>query len=211
MKAPVYDQTGKEVKEALLPKEIFDVEINKDLVYQVILAQTANRRQVSAHTKDRSEVRGGGKKPWRQKGTGRARHGSSRSPIWVGGGVTFGPTKNRNFKQKINGRMKKSALFMALSSKARGKLVLVLDSFKLKEAKTKLAAQFLNSLPLEGKTALVILPGMDSTMIMALRNIPRVGTMQAKDLNALDVLSFKYLLLPKESLKVMKETFLKEK
>ena len=102
MKITMYDQLGKDLGQAELPAEIFEVELNQDLVHQSVVAQQANARKPIAHTKDRSEVRGGGKKPWQQKGTGRARHGSIRSPIWIGGGVTFGPTKNRNFSKKIN-------------------------------------------------------------------------------------------------------------
>jgi large subunit ribosomal protein L4 len=120
-----------------LPKEIFDVEINPDLIHQVVVAQTANRRRVIAHTKGRGEVRGGGKKPWRQKGTGRARHGSIRSPLWKGGGVTFGPTKERTFKKEINKKMKRKALFMVLTAKAKNNLLLVLDKIILEQPKTK--------------------------------------------------------------------------
>ena len=107
MKVPLYNQEGKESGQALLPKEIFDVKFNSDLVHQVAVSQAANRRRVIAHTKGRGDVRGGGKKPWRQKGTGRARHGSRRSPIWKGGGVTFGPTKERVFKKDIPKKMRR--------------------------------------------------------------------------------------------------------
>lgn len=206
MKAPVFDKTGKEIKQILLPKEIFGVKMNTDLVHQVVLSQTANRRHVIAHTKDRSEVRGGGRKPWRQKGTGRARHGSRRSPIWVGGGVTFGPTKDRVFKQKINSAMRKKALLMVLSAKAEANNVLVLEDFKLAETKTKILHQFISKLPLQGKTALFVLPELDKNIILSTRNLPKVGTIQSRELNILDALSFKYLLLPKESIKVIKDT-----
>lgn len=206
MKAPVFDKTGKEIKQIVLPKEIFGVAMNKDLVHQVVLAQTANRRQRIAHTKDRSEVRGGGKKPWRQKGTGRARHGSRRSPIWVGGGVTFGPTKNRVFKQKINSAMRKKALLMVLSAKAKDNTVLVLDDFKFEAIKTKVLAKFIEKLPVDGKSGLIILPEMDKNIILSARNLPKIGTIQGRELNVLDALTFKYLLLPKESIKVIKET-----
>ncbi|MBI2042264.1 MAG: 50S ribosomal protein L4 [Candidatus Nealsonbacteria bacterium] len=206
MKAPVFDKTGKEIKQVLLPKEIFGVKMNTDLVHQVVLAQTANRRRVIAHTKDRSEVRGGGKKPWRQKGTGRARHGSTRSPIWVGGGVTFGPTKNRVFKQKINSAMRKKALLMVLSAKAEANSVLVLDDFKLEAVKTKTLAKLIEKLPLDGKSALIILPAMDKNIILSARNLPKISTIQGRELNVLDVMTFKYLMLPQESIKVIKET-----
>jgi len=145
MKVSVYDQQGKEIGTTLLPKEIFDVKLNPDLVHQVATSQMANRRQVIAHTKDRGEVRGGGKKPWRQKGTGRARHGSIRSPLWKGGGVTFGPTKERNFKKIIPKKMKRKALFMVLSAKAKENLLIILDTLKLPLPKTKVISQILAS------------------------------------------------------------------
>jgi len=132
-----YNQKGEEIGKTELPKEIFEVGLNSDLVYQVVLSQTANRRQVLAKTKDRSEVRGGGRKPWRQKGTGRARHGSIRSPIWKGGGVTFGPTTEKVFKKIIPKKMRRKALFMVLSAKAKENLILVLDKLEIEKPKTK--------------------------------------------------------------------------
>ncbi len=209
MKAPLFDQTGKEVKQVLLPKEIFGLELNPDLVHQVVVSQEANRRKVIAHTKDRSEVRGGGRKPWRQKGTGRARHGSIRSPLWIGGGVTFGPTKKRVFKQKINQKARRKALLQVLSAKAKNNSVLMLEGLKLKETKTKLMAELMKKLPIKGKSALIVLPGMDKNLILAARNLPKVETCQAKDLNVLDLLSFQYLIIPKESINVIKDTFLR--
>ena len=137
LKVLTYTQNGKESGKAELPSEIFDVKMNSDLVHQVVIAQMSNQRQVIAHTKDKSEVRGGGKKPWKQKGTGRARHGSIRSPIWKGGGVTFGPTKDRNFKKKINKKMRRKALFMVLSSKVKDKEMIILDELKIEKPKTK--------------------------------------------------------------------------
>ena len=209
MKTIVYNQGGKESRETLLPKEIFDVKMSKDLVWQVVVAQTGNRRQIIAHTKGRGEVSGGGKKPWRQKGTGRARAGSNRSPLWRHGGITFGPTNKVIFKKTISDRMRKTALFMALSDKAKNNFLVVLDGISLEKPKTKLMAAVLDSLPSRGKTALIALPGMDKDLIAASKNIADTLSVQAKDLNCLDVLSFKYLILPKESIKVLKETFAK--
>ena len=205
-----YNQNGKEVSQTRLPSEIFGVKMNPDLVHQVAVSQMSNRRQKQAHTKDRGEVRGGGRKPWRQKGTGRARHGSIRSPLWKGGGVTFGPTKERNFKKEIPKKMKRKALFMVLSAKAKEKTLIVLDSLKIEKSKTQLVAGILKKLPCKQESCLIALPSMDKNMISGARNLARVGTCQAKDLNALDLLNFKYLVMSKEAIKVIKETFLKQ-
>lgn len=203
-----HDQLGKVVSQTRLPSEVFGVKVNPDLVHQVVVSQMANRRRVIAHTKSRAEVRGGGRKPWRQKGTGRARAGSIRSPIWRGGGVTFGPTKKRVFKKKINKKMKRKALLMVLSGKVKNNLLILLDKIKIDEPKTKLMAKILEKLQVQG-SCLIALPRMDKNLILAARNFPELETIQAKDLNALDVLNFKYLLLPKDSIKTIEETFAK--
>jgi large subunit ribosomal protein L4 len=207
MLVKTYDQTGKEAGQTRLPSEIFDVKINPDLVHQVVVSQMANKRTVIAHTKDRAQVRGGGKKPWRQKGTGRARHGSRRSPLWKGGGVTFGPTKERNFEKKINKKMKRKALLMVLSAKVKNNFLLVLEKLSLEKPKTKLMAEVFKNLPFEG-SVLLILPGLEKDIVRAARNIPKTATVEARNINALDLLSFKYLVMPKEAIKVIKETFL---
>jgi len=207
MKVTVYNQEGKEVGTTLLPKDIFDVKINSDLLWQVAVSQTASRRNAIAHTKTRGEVRGGGKRPWRQKGTGRARHASIRSPLWRHGGITFGPTKKRVFQKKINKKMQKSALFMALSAKAGKNLILILDNLSLERAKTKLMFDILKKLPIKG-SAMIILPELRKDIFKAAGNIPKVEVVEARNLNALDLLSFKYLVMLKESIKVIKDTFL---
>ncbi len=209
MKVPVYNQKGEKISEALLPKEVFDVKMNSDLVHQIVLSQTANRRQKTAKTKDRSEVRGGGRKPWRQKGTGRARVGSIRSPIWRGGGVTFGPRTEKVFKKRIPKKMRRKALFMVLSAKAKENLLLVLDNLKIEKPKTKSMAEILNKLFLKKGSGLIVLSQMDKNIIKSTRNIPKVYAMQAKDLNVLDLLSYKYVMIPKEAIKTIKDTFLK--
>lgn len=216
MKAILYNQQGEEVGTTLLSKEIFDVKMNSDLLHQIIVSQMANRRKVIAHTKDRGEVRGGGKKPWRQKGTGRARHGSIRSPLWRGGGVTFGPRKEKIFKKKIPKKMKRKALFMALSDKFNNNLLIVLDGLKLEKVKTKFLAELIGNWRSKIKNfkkgnTLIILPNYDKNIILSARNIPGVDTIWAGNLNALDVLSYKYLVLVKESIKTIKDTFAKEK
>jgi large subunit ribosomal protein L4 len=203
-----YDQSGKVVSQTRLPSEVFGLKPNSDLIHQVVVSQMANRRKVIAHTKDRGEVRGGGRKPWRQKGTGRARVGSIRSPLWRGGGVTFGPTKEKVFKKKINKKMRRKALLMALSAKAKSNLLILLDNIKLDQPKTKLIEKILNKLPCKKQSTMIVLPKIDKNLILASRNLPGVETIQAKDLNLLDMVSFKYLLMPKESIKVIKETFL---
>jgi large subunit ribosomal protein L4 len=207
VKTILYNQKGENIGETLLPKEVFDVEMNKDLVWQVATIQSGNRRQVIADTKSRGDVSGGGKKPWRQKGTGRARVGSTRSPLWRHGGITFGPRNEKIFKRTITGGMRKIALFMVLSDKAKNNQVLVLDELKLEQPKTKIMAGILNSLPAKKESSLVILPTMDKNLIAATQNIKSAVSMQARDLNCLDILSYKYLVLPKESIKVIKETF----
>ena len=209
MKIPVYNQQGKEIGQTLLPKEIFDVKLNSDLVHQIVVSQMANRRKVIAHTKDRGEVRGGGRKPWRQKGTGRARAGSISSPLWRGGGVTFGPTKERVFKKIIPKKMRRKALFMILSEKAKNNLLILLDKLEIEQPKTKLIVEILKKLPGEGKSSLIALSQLDKNLILAARNLPKIRTIQAKDLNCLDLLSFKYLIMPKEAIRIIKETFLK--
>lgn len=206
MVVSVYNQDGKKVGQERLPPEIFDMEFNPALVHQVILAQRANRRQAIAHTKTRAEVRGGGRKPWRQKGTGRARHGSIRSPLWIGGGVSFGPRNERIFQQKINKKMRRKALCMVLSAKLRDNEVVLLDELTLERPKTRLMAQLLQKLPVKNSSCIIALPAYDKNLMQASRNIPRVHFIQAKDLNVLDVLSYKYLLLPKEAIKVIEKT-----
>ena len=209
-----YNQKGEKVGQTLLPREIFGVEINPDLVHQVVVSQMANRRKVIAHTKTRGEVRGGGKKPWRQKGTGRARHGSIRSPIWKGGGVVFGPRKEKIFKKEIPKKMKRKALFMILSAKAKENLLILLDSLKIEKPKTKLIVDLIENLRLKIEnfkkgSILIIAPKKDELIYRAGRNIPDVGIAEARNINTLDLLSFKYLLVPKETIKVIKEIFLK--
>ena len=211
MKIKVYNQNGEETGEVELPKAIFEVPLNSDLVHQVVVAQQANRRQGSAHTKGRGDVSGGGKKPWRQKHTGKARHGSIRSPLWRGGGVTFGPTKDRVYAKNLNIKMRRKALFMVLSEKAKNNFVLLVEDLKIEGPKTKAIKTMLSKLPCKEETSLLALPAMDKNVILSARNIPKIDTIQAKDLNTLDALKSKYIVMPKESIEVIKETFLQAK
>lgn len=209
LSVPTYNMEGKKTGTTKLPPEIFDIKMNTDLVHQTMVAQLANARQVIAHSKDRSETKGGGRKPWRQKGTGRARHGSIRSPIWRGGGATFGPTKERNFGKKINKKMKQRALFIVLTSKVKDGELILLDKLELKKPKTKLMAEILDAiLKKKKKNALVVIPKKDKNLIRANQNIPYSKTLRADSLNVLDLLSFKYLVMPKEAIKIIKDTYL---
>jgi large subunit ribosomal protein L4 len=210
MKTDLYNMKGEKTGEVTLPKEVFGVEANPDLIYQVMRMQMLARRQNTVQAKDRSEVRGGGRKPWRQKGTGRARHGSRRSPIWKGGGVTFGPTTERNYKKKINKKVKRAAVCMVLSAKKEKEFIFFVSDLSAKEPKTKEMREFLKKTFCD-KSTLVVLPEMDKNLILSLRNIENVDTIQAKDLNALDLLSYKYLIVPEKSIKVIKETIKNEK
>ena len=209
MKYPVLNQKGEKIEEILLPREAFGVELNKDLMHQVVVSQQSNKRQGNAHTKTRADVRGGGKKPWRQKGLGRARHGSTRSPIWKGGGTTFGPNNEKIFEKKIPKKMKRKAMFMGLSSKVESKDLILVDNIKMSEAKTKLALGIFNSIAPEKKKTLIVLSGLDKKIILATRNIPYLETIQAKDLNCLSILSCKNLIILKESIGVIEKVFLK--
>jgi large subunit ribosomal protein L4 len=207
MKQAVLNTTGEKAGELELPEKVFGMTWNPDLVHQVAVIQQGNRRQVSAKVKDRGEVRGGGKKPWRQKGTGRARHGSSRSPIWTGGGVTHGPTTERNYKRKLNVKMRRKALLSALSEKFRQQQVIILDSLSSKEGKTKELATIFQGLPLEGKSTLLVLATLNQNLIRACRNIPYVRTIQAREMNLLDVMTTTYIVFEKESLSIVEKTF----
>ena len=212
MLVDTYNQDGKKIGQTRLPSGIFGMEVNPDLVHQVVVSQIANRRKIIAHTKDRSEVSGGGRKPWRQKGTGRARHGSIRSPIWRHGGVAFGPRKEKIFKKEIPKKIKRKALFMVLSAKAKENLLILLDSLKIEKPKTRIMVEIIKNLKSKIKnfkkgSILIITPKKEETIFKVGRNIPDVEVIESRNLNTLDLLSFRYLILPKESIKAIKETF----
>ena len=208
MKVKTYNQKGTETGTVELPENVFGIKWNADLVNQVVVSQTANMRVHVAHAKDRREVRGGGRKPWRQKGTGKARHGSIRSPLWKGGGVTHGPLTEKNFKRKVNKKMARKALFAVLSAKARDNEIVILDDLQFPEAKTKHAAQlFMNlvrnealSKIMKGNGALVALAEKNNTVKRALRNLPYVGRDLTRNLNAHEVLEYKYMVFTKEAI-----------
>ncbi|PIP18245.1 MAG: 50S ribosomal protein L4 [Parcubacteria group bacterium CG_4_10_14_0_2_um_filter_7_35_8] len=209
-----YNQNGEESGKALLPKDVFELKPNSDLLWQITRSQMANQRQGSAHTKTRGEVSGGGKKPWRQKGTGRSRHSSIRSPLWKGGGTIFGPRNEKIWKQGINKKMARKSLLVALSSKAKEKELIVLETLKIDQPKTKQMAGIINDLRLKiadfkKSKVLIILAKPDKNIVLASRNIPGVETIDVRNINTLEILSFKYLLMTKETISELKKTFSK--
>ncbi len=203
----LYSLDGKEVGTLPLPDRLFNVVPKTSVIHQAVTAQDANSRANLAHTKDRSEVRGGGKKPWKQKGTGRARHGSSRSPIWVGGGVTHGPTTERNFSVKINKKTKRTALAMILTDKLTSGALVAVENFDLPEAKTKFAAKMRKALPGADKSALVLLTPADAIMRRALQNVPKTTSMYAHSLNVRDLAKYQTVIASQAAFEVMDKTF----
>ena len=206
MKFDVYTQKGTKSKSAAdLSDMVFDAPWNERLIHQVVVSLQSNARQGTAHTKDRSEVRGGGKKPWQQKGPGRARHGSSRSPIWVGGGVTFGPRSERNWDKKINQKVKIASLYTALSQKLRDNKLVTLENFdgvnKTKQAMDVLVAlakapgfETINTLK-NPSNVCIVLPEHDTQLVNALRNLPHVKVTNALECNTLDAVKNRYIVL----------------
>ena len=215
MEAKIYNQKGKEAGTITLPEKVFAAKWRADLVHQVVESMRSNKRAGTADTKDRGEVRGGGKKPWKQKGTGRARHGSSRSPIWVGGGVTHGPLSQKNYKRKISKKMRAQALFSVLSKKYKDGEVLFVDSLAMKDMKTKMALEVMRNLAKvsglkiladsKKPRVLTALYGRNINTEKSFRNLPQLELAFVKNLNPLDVLNYKYLLIenPVESVKFL--------
>lgn len=216
LQVKIYDQAGQEAGELELSEKIFRVGWKPRLVHEVAEAQRSSRRRRVAKVKDRAEVRGGGRKPWRQKGTGRARAGSIRSPLWVGGGVTHGPTAERTYEKKINKKARRQALLSALSRKLAEGEILFLDRLEVLEGKTKRGAEIMKNLSkVEGfknlnlKKTLVLLPRAEKSSIKALRNLKNVEVREARNSNLSELLSHKFILLPQESVKVLENTFAK--
>lgn len=216
MEVSLYNQQAKIVGKLELSEAAFNVPMNRDLVYQVAVSQRSNERQTVAHAKGRSEVRGGGKKPWQQKGTGRARHGSIRSPIWKGGGVAHGPTKEANFKKKINAKMARKAVLTVLSSKVRSGNFAVIDEITLKAAKTKemaVIAKSLNSVfnkdVKKQSNMLLVVPNVDQVLLRAAGNLPNVDMIEARNLNTLMLLESKNVIAFKDSVDVIQNVFAK--
>ena len=212
METQIYNQKGKSVGKLELPESIFGLPWNGDLVHQVVTAMQANARTPVAHTKDRSEVRGGGRKPWKQKGTGRARHGSSRSPIWSGGGVTHGPRNEKSYEQKINKKMKAKALYTVLSEKLRKGQIIFLEELNLKNIKTKDAVSVIKDLSaLKGFEKMVggkkpniyvSVPAKGDVLKKSFANIKTVEVDEVRNMNPVDLLAFRYIIIsqPTESI-----------
>lgn len=200
----VYNMEGKEVDKIELNDSIFGVEINEHLVHMAVLQQLANKRQGTQKAKTRSEVRGGGRKPWRQKGTGHARQGSTRSPQWTGGGVVFAPTP-RDYSFKLNKKEKRAALKSALTSRVVENKFVVVDELKLDEFKTKKFVEVLKNLNVE--KALVVLNDMDEKVIASAANIPTVKTTQTNELNVFDVLKYDTVVVTKAAVATIEEVY----
>ena len=203
-KVAVYNMEGKEVDSIELNDSIFGVEINEHLVHMAVLQQLANNRQGTQKAKTRSEVRGGGRKPWRQKGTGHARQGSTRSPQWTGGGVVFAPVP-RDYSFKLNKKEKRAALKSALTSRVAENKFVVVDELKFDEIKTKKFAEVLKNLQVE--KALVVLNDMDKNVIKSAANIPTVKTTQTNELNVFDVLKYDTVVVTKAAVATIEEVY----
>ena len=204
-KVDVYNIEGKKVSDIELADSVFGIEPNENIVHSVLKNYLANQRQGTQSTKTRAEVSGGGKKPWRQKGTGRARQGSTRAPQWIKGGVALGP-KPRSYKYTVNKKEKRLAIRSVLSSKVLEKELTVLDKLELKEIKTKSMVKALEALKVEGKT-LIVLPENDKNVVMSARNIKGVKTISANNINVFDLLKYSNLILPVDTVKKLEEVY----
>lgn len=204
-KAAVYNLSGEQVSEMELKDSVFGVEINEHAMHQVVKNQLANKRQGTKSTLTRSEVRGGGRKPWRQKGTGRARHGSIRSPIWVGGGVTFAP-KSRDFSYTLPKKLRRVAMKSALSSKVAEEQIRVVEELKLDAPKTKEMANILKSLAV-GKKALIVITDNDEAIVRSAKNIPGVQTISVNTLNVYDILKYDHFIITKDAVQRVEEVY----
>ena len=200
----VYNIEGKEVGSIELNDAVFGVEVNEHLVHMAVVNQLANNRQGTQSAKTRSEVSGGGRKPWRQKGTGRARQGSTRAPQWTGGGIVFAP-KPRDYSFKMNKKEKKLALLSALTSKVADNKIVVLDEFKLDEIKTKKFAEVMNNLKVS--KALVVLEGENKNVVLSGRNIPTVKTALTNTINVFDILKYNTVIVTKAAVATIEEVY----
>jgi large subunit ribosomal protein L4 len=204
MKVPLRDMAGKVVDETELRDDIFGIAPNEAVMHQAMVRQLSNARLASAKTKTRGEVRGGGRKPWRQKGTGRARHGSIREPQWRGGGVVFGPRAGRNYGKDMPRKMRRLALRSALSAKARDGQLVLLDNLEMTTPKTKDMLSLLEVVAGES-SALILLPDKDLNVEKSVNNLPHAKTLHARYLNLVDIFGHEYLVMPLAAVKVIEE------
>jgi large subunit ribosomal protein L4 len=202
-RAPLYNMNGERIGDYELPASVFGMPVNEHVLHEAVVMQLAAKRLGTAKTNTRGEVAGGGAKPWRQKGTGRARHGSRRSPIWKGGGVTFGP-RPRKYRYNLPKKARRVALLSALSSKAENEQILVLEELSVSEPKTRVMVNMLGKLDADGK-ALVVVKQADRNVELSLRNIPGVLMLTPSELNVYDILNYDKLLLTKEAADVVEE------
>jgi len=218
VKTNIYNQNGDIVSELKLADNVFAVKMNTDLVHQAMVCQTSNDRQVLAHTKTKAEVRGGGKKPWKQKGTGRARAGSSRSPIWIGGGVTFGPRKDRNFSKRINKKMRQKALAMVLSDRLAGNNIVVIDKVEMADFKTKVFNNFIKKIevifPIDKdkkmkRSILFVNDNKDEKVLKSSRNLVGFNIINLENLNIVDLLKYRNLVITESAVKTINERYTK--
>ena len=204
-KVDVYDLKGKKVSDIELAENVFGIEPNENIVHSVLVNYLANQRQGTQSTKTRAEVSGGGKKPWRQKGTGRARQGSTRSPQWIKGGIALGP-KPRSYRYTVNKKERRLAIKSILSSKVLEKELTVVDKLEVKEIKTKTMVKALTDLKVEGKT-LIVLPENNKNVYMSARNIEGVKAITANNINVFDLLKYTNLILPVDTVKKLEEVY----
>jgi large subunit ribosomal protein L4 len=204
-KVDVYDLKGKKVSDIELAESVFGIEPNENIVHSVLVNYLANQRQGTQSTKTRAEVSGGGKKPWRQKGTGRARQGSTRSPQWIKGGIALGP-KPRSYRYTVNKKERRLAIKSILSSKVLEKELTVVDKLEVKEIKTKTMVKVLADLKVEGKT-LIVLPENNKNVLMSSRNIEGVKTITANNINVFDLLKYTNLILSVDTVKKLEEVY----
>ena len=204
-KVTMYNISGDQVGEIELSDDIFGIEINENAMYEVVKNQLANKRQGTQSTKTRAEVRGGGRKPWRQKGTGRARVGSIRSPLWVGGGVTFAP-KPRDYSYRLPKKIRKLAMKSALTSKVNNDEIVVLDGLNISAPKTKEMINILSNLNAD-KKALIVMDERDDAVIKSARNIPGVKTTSVNTLNVYDILKYDKFIITKDAVQKVEEVY----
>lgn len=204
-KVTIYNISGDQIGEIELSDDVFGIEINENAMYEVVKNQLANKRQGTQSTKTRAEVRGGGRKPWRQKGTGRARVGSSRSPLWIGGGVSFAP-KPRDYSYRLPKKIRKLAMKSALTSKVNNDEIIVLDGLNISAPKTKEMINILSNLNAD-KKALIVMDGRDDAVIKSARNIPGVKTTSVNTLNVYDILKYDKFIITKDAVQKVEEVY----